>query len=80
MGTVPGVVLSMAQRGLWRVGGREGQAMPPNDCPVWLAAGLEALVLQPRLRPSHLSSFTPTLITHADISGALKEEGLKSVF
>lgn len=54
--------------------------MPPNNCPVWLAAGLEALVLQTRLRPSHLSSSIPIFITLADIAGALKEECLKSVF
>lgn len=80
MGIFPGVVLSMAQRGVWRVGGREGQVMPPNNRPVWWAAGLETLMLQPRLRSSHLSSFIPTLITHADITGALKEKCLKSVF
>lgn len=48
--------------------------------PVLLAAGLEALVLQPRHRASSLSSsFIPTLITHGNIKGASKEEHIKSV-
>lgn len=88
MGIFPGPVLNMAQRYLWKAGrrdgrkegGREGKVMPPNNAnlggPVLLADDLGALALQPRPRVSCLSfsSFTATLITHSNITGALKEE------